>query len=326
MPPRIKLPSDVVYPDLPIKDLVFFHQIYAGLQAGKSQSDLADEMDVSPQTVRRVITAVERVLNIPDAAPGFTIESAKAKARDGPAARFHGAIGTMLHELALLVEDCRKAPKQERVIVQGTEFGILWVLPHVLKQSDYLEANPMVILDIRRTTHASQFLANMKLGHADLAIGLYVEKPETIRATPLLTVSRAIIYPRGHRFRCGKDGDRIGIADLSRETVFVIAGEPATGLGVEKHLPEPEQDGRRVYLDSTSHMYQYVRKGLGVAIGYEEKYIPPHMRTQVLAKPLPTSRMPSAQFCLYTPFDRPLSPAAHALREAIEREAPTLGL
>ena len=73
-------------------------------------------------------------------------------------------------------------------------------------------------------------------------------------------------------------------------------------------------------------MYQYVRKGLGVAIGYEDKYIPPHMRTQVSSRPLPARLMPSAQFCLYSPFDRPLSPAADALREAIEREAPTLGL
>jgi hypothetical protein len=268
MPPRIKAHRDVVCPDLTIKDLVFFRQIFASLRAGKIQREIATEMKISLKTVQRVIRAVEKALDVPGTAPGFIRKSAEAKDGSGsPAARFHAALGLLIHDLTLLVEDCRKAPQQERVIIQGTEFGILWVLPHVLEKSRYLEANPTVILDIQRTTWAKQFLTNMEQGHADLAIGLYVEKPETIRATPLLTVPRVIIYPKGHRFRCGKDQDRIVLADLSRETIFVIPGEPVTGLGVEKHLPEPEGEGRRVYLDSTSHMYQYVRKGLGVAIG-----------------------------------------------------------
>jgi DNA-binding transcriptional LysR family regulator len=327
MTQRIKPPPGVPCPGLTIRDLAFFREIYAGLKAGKTRQVIAGELGVGPGTVRRLLQAVERSLNIPGIERGFIGKSAAARADDGgPAARFHDAIGPMIHELTLLVEDCRKAPQQERVIIQGTEFGILWLLPHVLEKSRYLDANPLVILDIQRTTMASRFLAHMEAGQADLAIGLLARKPETIRATPLLTVPRVIIHSRGHRFNCGKDPGRMTLADLRRETVFIIPGDPDTGLGVERHLPEPEREGRRVYLDSTSHMYQYVRKGLGVAIGYEERYIPAHMRTQVAAIPLPAERMPSAQFCLYTPFDRPLSRAVAALQEAIETQAPTLGL
>jgi DNA-binding transcriptional LysR family regulator len=316
---------DAVCPRLKINDLFLFHDLFQGLRNRRAVTEIADELKISRKKCYLVLRAVEEALALDGEGNGFIRRHAEDTDVDlTPGGIFHAVVKDVIERLASAIDDCQA--RRQRVVVQGSEFSTMWLLPRVLEKSRFLQEHPGVVLDIRRAFW-KRFIANLERDRIDLALGPAAPHWPQIEQQLLLTVPRALIFHKDHRFAAGKDVDLIKFRDLSRETVFVLSGDAIPGLHMKRCLPKPSQGGRHVYLDSISHMYQYVQRDLGVALGYVHRYGPAHERSLVLAKSFPEiDTLPPAAFYLYVPRKehRKLSPDAEAFIEAILQVSPTL--
>jgi len=314
-----------VCPRLTINDLFLFRDLFEGLRNGRGTTEIADELRITLKKCRQLLIAVEKALDIPGEPSGFIRRHAKEKDVDlTPTGMFHAGVRELIDKLAVVVDDCQT--RRRRVVVQGSEFSTLWLLPRVLEQSQFLTKHPEVALDIRRAFW-HKFITNLEHGRIDLALGPATPHRPNIEQHHLLTVPRALIYHNDHKFAGGRDADHIRFQDLSRETVFVLSGEPIPGFFMRSYLPKPAHGGQHVYLDSISHMYQYVQRNLGVALGYEHRYGPAHEKSLVRAKKLDElDKLPPAAFYLYAlqKQHRELSQDAEELMKAILEVAPGL--
>ena len=275
---------DAICPRLTINDLFLFRDLFQGLRNGRGMKEVASELRISLKKCRELLRAVEKALEIDDQPPGFIRSQAGKKDVElTPAGIFHAGISDLVDRLMAVVDDCQTRGKH--VVVQGSEFSTLWLLPRVLERSRFLEQHPDVVLDIRRAFW-HRFVANLEQGRIDLAIGPDAPHRPPVKQTHLLTVPRAIIFHKNHEFACGKPPEQIGIEDLGRETVFVLSGEPVPGFKMKNYLPKPSHGGRHIYIDSIAHVYQYVQRDLGVSLGYEYDYGPAHEKSLVVAKAL----------------------------------------
>jgi DNA-binding transcriptional LysR family regulator len=310
-----------VCPHLTVNDLFLFRDLFQGLRSGKALTVVAGELKIGPRKRLLLLRAVEEALALDGEDRGFVRRHARDNDVDEtPSGIFHAGVRDALDKLASAFEDCRT--RRKRIVVQCSEFSTLWLLPRVLEKSQFLRRHPDVVLDIRRAFW-KRFIANLEHDRIDFAIGPAAPHYPEIEERSLLTVRRALIYHKDHKFAVARDGDHIKFSDLSRETVFVLSGDPIPGLHMKRVLPKPAHGGQHVYLDSISHMYQYVQRDLGVAVGYIQRYGPPHERSLVLAREFPEiDALPPASFFLYSRPRR--SPDAEAFMEAVLEVAPKL--
>ena len=308
---RSRKHADAICPLLTVNDLFIFQDLYKRLINREDWTEIRNKLPTTDKVINRIVANVKQALNISEPGRDFL---RKAAQESGAPTRFHAGISKLLKELTTLVHECNQAP---RVNVQGSEFCILSLLPRVLKESAFLTKHPDAVLDIRRARW-SRMLANLEKGRIDMALGSPAPSAsERIKREILLTVERVIIYHKDHRFACKKEGFEIGLDDLGTETVFVLSGDAVPSFCMEEELLPPVKPGRRIYLDSISHMYQYVYRDLGVAIGYDLRFSPFPRDEVIKETPLRHRGMPAAVFCLYTRMDRDLPPDARDLKDAI---------
>jgi DNA-binding transcriptional LysR family regulator len=163
-------------------------------------------------------------------------------------------------------------------------------------------------------------MANLRSGKTDLAIGPKATPAKGVKAVRILTVPRMLISPKGHSFACGLPVQDVFIEDLSQEVVFYLESSAVPALCMSSHLPPSKPPGKRVAIDSISHIYQYVAIGLGVSIGYSPEFLPGDCLTQVVATELRSKEareIPPAEFFLYFSTDRELAGPVLRLAEAI---------
>ena len=240
------------------------------LRRGETTKNLAARMNVTAKMCTDTIAKVADALGLPEGSDPRAV--AVHDRRSSRWDIFHDGIARLLDTMTALDADCRAC--RDRVIVMTSEFSTQWLLPHVLEQSKFLQKQNAE-LEIKRAYHQG-FLDNLKEGSIDIALGPRVkdkEIPAGIAREKVLTVPRAIIYHKDHEFARNVPQARITLADLAWETVFVLSITAVPDITMDKWLPEVEK-GRRIVLDSISHMYQYVSKDLGVALGYPEGYGP----------------------------------------------------
>ncbi len=329
MPKQFDEHPEAVFARLDINDLFFYRDLCKGLYQGRQQREIAEELGISEKKCQSLRKAIAEEL-FSNSNGSDVMEAAGGKGRGGnekeqaAVKAFHVGLSKILDDLTRLVNDSKKG--QQRVIIQGSEYSILCLLPRVLEASRFLQDNPGIVLDIRRA-YWPKFLTNLQKGRVHLALGPKGRIRSDIAMIPLFKARRALIYHKAHRFACNKSGDAVDFNDISRETLFIYPGQIAWGFSLDEVLPPPREQGRRIYVDSITHMYQYVQRGLGVAFGFELKHAPHHSRGEIVTREYADHLLEPAEFYLYVLKERlgETSHAADLLRDTITRVAPTLG-
>jgi DNA-binding transcriptional LysR family regulator len=310
MPQLSREHPEAVFSRLSVNDLFILRDLLLRAQ-GESVTDVRKRLGIGKRKMDKLKAALA----------GYTLGAGASEARlfgknQAILQPLRKNLPALLEKLKDIAGECRKA-QENRVVVQGSEFCVLWILPKVLAASGYLDKNPGVALDIKRA-YFKRFMTHLQDGRTDLALGPEVPMPIAVERRLVLTVPRALIYPEGHRFACGKPPEDVGLRDLAGETVFVLTSAGVPAFPMEKYLARPKGGGRHVYVDSISHMYRYVSEKLGVAVGYAPSFAPIETRPPVQAVLLDKSEVPPAEFYLYFPKNRALSPPAAALKSAIQ--------
>lgn len=199
--------------------------------------------------------------------PGDVLRSAgEPHPHESPARVIFDCVCGLLRSLDEAVT--RAIHKRAKVLIEGSEIGILWLLPRVLSKqfkSGWLQEFPDVDPVINQTRW-SEYIPKLAKSNLDLCIGPDCDVGTDIVKEPVLTIRRDLIY--------SKDGvqpppgDLKDLSPLRDMTVFALAGDQGPNYHVNLMLPDPVPPGRRIYVDSIAHMYQYVRQGIGVAVGY----------------------------------------------------------
>lgn len=176
--------------------------------------------------------------------------------------------------LTLVLATLRKPEEQPSarencVVIHGSDFCVLWILPAALEESKIL-AND-IELEIKRGSFR-KYMSHLRDGTTDLAIGPKAPDFDEFESERILSVPRVLIYPEGHTFACKKLVSQVTLDDLKDETFFFLGSEAVPDVRMSsyfKHLPR-----KRVVVDSISHIYQYVARGLGVSLGYDPVLVP----------------------------------------------------
>ena len=201
----------------------------------------------------------------------------------------------------------------------------MWLLPRVLRESRFLELHPDVEMEIARATW-QEFLHGLAHDRLELGMGPAVQPerlPADVTSETVLTMRRALICHKvRHRHLALRRPGDLGLEDLRSETVFVLSGDAIPFFRMNEVLPRPESGGRWIYVDSISHMYAYVKRGLGVAIGYEKKYGLGDSDKALTAMDFTEGLVPPAEIRLYRRRDKTPHPEAPALVDAIRKWAP----
>jgi DNA-binding transcriptional LysR family regulator len=311
---------DAICPRLTINDLFIFRDVYEGMRAGKGLESIGREIGVSRKKCYLVLKAVAQGL-IGPGAKWSTLRLKPSRSEnekdESPAGRFYDGLDAVLQKLKELVIAGRAA-QARRVVIEGTETCLRWLLPQVLKGSGFLDKT-RAVLEIKRAP-AERFIPHVQNGRADLALGSDLTLPSDIHQELLLTVPRSLIYPKKHTFRCGKAPAEVALADLSHETVFVLTPKAFQQFRFDHHL-SPKGQGRKVYVDAISHMYQYVAQGLGVAVAYPPWFVGNEGKPVESCELVDEKAFPAANFYLYSAKGRALSEPAARLKQAICDEA-----
>ena len=304
-----------VCPRLTINDLCIFRDLCEGIHVKKeSISRIAKRIGVTRRKCELVLEAVAKAL-LGDEATAAQLQIPRD---NSPGYSFYQGLSGLLEPLTALHVDCTKA-RQNRLVVQGSDFCILWFLPAVFAECGLPKAE--TALEIRRGSF-QRYMANLRSGRTDVAIGPKAPVLADIATIPLLTVPRVLIYPTGHSFACGKSPPEITLRDLERETVFYLSSEAVPEVKMTTYFPDPRPPGRRIAVDSVSHIYLYVDHGLGVSLGYAPAFVPAEYHPRVCSQPLvevDALRATPAQFFLYYPTNRQLSGAAREFIDSICR-------
>ena len=303
---------------LSLDDLVCLRDLYQGLREGKDLETLIAAMGVGRNKSYRLLGPLQTV--DPRGRKGDVVKKLRKAVNPAhlPEVIFHEGLRAWLEDFVSLLQRCQRGHKTIRV--QGGEFSILWLLPRVLKESKFLEQFPDVEMEIARATW-QEFLHGLANDRVKLGMGPAVPPerlPAAVTAETVLTMRRALICHKGsHRHLALRPPGELGLEDLRSETVFVLSGDAIPLFRMNEVLPRPESGGRWFYVDSISHMYAYVKQGLGVAIGYEKKYGLGESDKALTAIEFPEGLVSPAVICLYRRTDKPLPPEALALVHAI---------
>jgi DNA-binding transcriptional LysR family regulator len=315
--PRLSIHPKADFQTLTVSDFFIYKDLCEGKLKGKSVEVIAAEIRVSRRKCGMVLKEVVEYLNPEKMARGENLDLKELDLTnpDGPGQAFCQLIRPIIETLA------NRSPSSDdhenRVVVQGSDFCVLWILPAVLHNSGYLRGEGT--LEIRRGSY-QRFMANLRSGRTDLAIGPKATPSKGVKAVHILTVPRMLISPKGHSFACGKPAQDVTIEDLSQEIVFYLESSAVPALCMSSYLPPPKRPGKRVAVDSISHIYQYVSIGLGVSIGYSPEFLPRDCLSQVVATELrgkDSRAIPPAEFFLYYSADhQPIGPVIR-IAEAI---------
>ncbi|MGO9597034.1 MAG: substrate-binding domain-containing protein [Isosphaeraceae bacterium] len=310
-----------------LNDLFLFRDLYRQRRRGRHVREIAEELKISEKKCRELFAAIEEEVRPDGSAHGFIEASLRTENTEAhrALAAFHTGLCGVLDELTHLVNDCRRG--QQRVVIQGSEYSILCMLPRILEKSQFLTKHPAVILDIRRA-YWPRFVVNLQKGRIDLALGPKARVRSNIEMVRLFSSRRTLIYHKDHKFALNKQPFELDVpADLRRETLFLYPGQISWGYTIHDKLPPPEEGGRRIYVDSVTHMYEYVQRDLGVAIGFELRHAPFHGNDKIQTHEIPENILAPAEFYLYFRKDRigKTTRAADLLRDTIVEVAPTLG-
>ncbi|HVS39330.1 MAG TPA: substrate-binding domain-containing protein [Gemmataceae bacterium] len=304
---------------LSLDDLVCLRDLYQGLREGKDLETLSAAMGVGRNKSYRLLGPLQMV--DPRGHKGDVVKKLRKaeNAADLPEVIFHEGLRAWLDDFASLLQRCQRGHKTIRI--QGGEFSILWLLPRVLKESRFLELHPDVEMEIAQATW-QEFLHGLAHDRVELGIGPAVPPerlPAAVTGEKVLTMKRALLCHKGtHRHLAQRPPGDLGLEDLRSETVFVLSGDTIPLFRMNDVLPRPQSGGRWIHVDSISHMYAYVKQGLGVAIGYEKKYGLGEPDKALTAVEFPQGVVPPAVICLYHRTDKPVPPEALALVEAIK--------
>lgn len=312
MPKLSKQHPKAVCPGLTVNDLFIYRDVFEGIRANLSLAKIAVKIGVSRRKCQLVLEDVAAAL----LGPGASAAQLRLKQDNSVGYTFYQGLSTVLDPLTVLQADCNKG-HDNRVVVQGSDFSVLWVMPSVLAECGFLRSAAR--LEIRRGSF-QRYMANLRNGRTDLAVGPEAPPPLGVTSVPLIAVPRVLIYPEKHTFACGKLAADIRLEDLGQETVFYLESEAVPAVKMRNYFPRPFGSGKRVAVDSVSHIYQYVDRALGVSLGYDPAYVPPEYHPRVRSQPLrgeDAAKVPPAEFLLYYSDERKLSAAARQLAEAI---------
>lgn len=316
MPRELDLGPGALLPRVRITDLVIFDGVYESwLNREGFLKELKKYGGASESVWRDIFDRLARGLGC---ASGRELMGRSRKEGDrSPASVLHQKIKPILEDLRKLQEDAKGRSK--RVVIEGSEFGISWLLARVLARSGWLEKHPQNELEINQSGWR-HYLARLERGDVDLCLGTKCEHSTVLQSERVLTLRRWLIYPRKGAFQPPPEG--LESLDMLRQaTVFTLAGDVSPSLAkVYASLPLPEPPGRRIHVQSVALMYLYARQGLGVAIGYDPYFgISDAKQSPLAAVPIRDKRVEPAEITIYRRAKTELSEAAESLRQAIHK-------
>ncbi len=109
-----------------------FRDLCEALRAGMSVAASAEELKFSDKRCRRIVKRVGDALEAP-LQNKFSTETEHTRLRWE---LFHNKVSQLLEDLETAVQESKRGPN--RLVVQGTEFTIQWLLPRLLKRSTFL--------------------------------------------------------------------------------------------------------------------------------------------------------------------------------------------
>jgi DNA-binding transcriptional LysR family regulator len=303
-------------PSLTVSELFLFCDVCELLRTGLLLPAIAErltaryKLKVSYKRCARVLNKVARALFGPSGTWGQLRLTTPGSAGDTFCQRVAFFLATLKRP-----DGERPDARANRVVVHGSDFCVLWVLPGVLAESGLLGTD--LDLEIRRGSFR-KYMSHLRSGATDLALGPKAPPFDEFESTRLLAVPRVLIYPAGHRFACGKPAAQVTLADLGDETVFRLESAAVPEVRMNSYFPVPPR--QCVVVDSVSHIYRYVARGLGVSLGYHPVFVPDDAHPGVSSVPLrgpDAARVGPAEFFLYSFKGRPLPDPARRVVQAI---------
>lgn len=319
MPPVRPLQNlDVVFPRVTVSDLELFAAVFDAWLHKQRFHEKLEEYGSSEKHWRDISDRLAADLGC---ASGVELRE-KCRARGGgsaaraPATVFYQGLGALLRDLKKLARDARG--RSRRVVVEGSEFGIGWLLPRVLARSKWLERHPDNELEIRQSKW-KQYLGALERGEADLCLGTRCPHSVGVDAELALPLERWLIYPKQGAWQPPREGVK-SLDVLRKATVFLLAAEEVSPslARINRLVPPAEPPGRRIHVQTVALLYLYARQGLGAGIGYHPYFgISDAKASPLAAAPILDRRVEPAQITLYRRAGEELPEAAASLRQAI---------
>lgn len=314
MPRVLNLGPQALFSRVTVTDLLVFEGVYEAWLNGKGLRKELRKFGGASEKMWKLI--FERLASSLGCANGRQLMArCRKEGVRSPGHVLHKGIKSILRQLRDLVEEAKERSK--RVVIDGSEFGISWLLPRVLAGSRWLETHVGNELEISQSSW-QHYLGRLESGEADLCLGTHCDHGPSLQSEVVLTLPRWLIYPKKGAFQPPSDGLK-SLDSLRYATVFALAGDVSPSLAkVYELLPRPEPPGRRIYVQSVALMYLYARQGLGVAIGYDPIFgISDAKESPLAAVPILDGKVKPAQITVYRRAQAELSEAAESLGKAI---------
>lgn len=171
-----------------------------------------------------------------------------------------------------------------RVVILGGEFSLSWIMPHALGFSPdgekcLLQTHPELTYDLRRQPFPLS-VESLVTGRSDIIIGPNISRiPEGIRREKLCAIPRCLmvgtqVYDEVHeetlrRFNLGmKESCELRLPYFKRYPFLAIRQEAAPDFNLDTYIKTHVKGAKLWYVDSTAYMYEYVRLGVAVGLGF----------------------------------------------------------